>query len=112
MINGAVPTLRILYRCLTFARAITDPKSCESCRIASMGVGPFFVVVFFERIELDWFDIESTRTQNLIKDEINDFVQERVIEGFVEPDMEGFYKTIGINVLVIVIFAIVYSYCA
>ena len=70
------------------------------------------IVDFFERIELDWFDIESTRTQNIIKDEINDVVQEQVIERFVEPDMSGLVKLLVINTVLIILFAVLCSYFA
>jgi len=70
------------------------------------------IVDFFERIELDWFDIESTRSQNIIKDEINIVVQEKVIDRFIEPDMSGFNKLMAINVVLVIVFAVLCSYYA
>ena len=70
------------------------------------------IVDFFERIELDWFDIESTRSQNIIKDEINVVVQENVIDRFVEPDMSGFNKLMAVNVVLVIVFAVLCSYYA
>ena len=70
------------------------------------------IVDFFERIELDWFDIESPRSQNIIKDEINIVVQEKVIDRFIEPDMSGFNKLMAINVVLVIVFAVLCSYYA
>ena len=61
------------------------------------------IVDFLQRIKLGTFDIESNNTQRLLLDEMEDFVDVQIIERFVEPDMNGLYKVLGINVVLIIV---------
>ena len=61
------------------------------------------IIDFLERVKLGTFDIESKNTQRLLLDEMEDFVDVQIIERFVEPDMNGIYKVLGINVVLIIV---------
>ncbi len=61
------------------------------------------IVDFLERIKLGSFDISKSETHDVIQREMESFIDLQIIERFVEPDLSGLYKLMGINVVLIIL---------